>query len=91
MIGQYVKRLRVPYCSDSYPPGSLGIHVVWGKGVLLSLFITCSVIRLSGVNGFGFFVVCVLIVMYSVIGTISESVVCVGQVCRVFRYVCVFE
>ena len=44
-----------------------------------------------GLTGLGFFIVCVLIVMCSVIGTISESVVCVGQVCRVFRYVCVFE
>ena len=32
-----------------------------------------------GLTGLGFFIVCVLIVMCSVIGTISESVVCVGQ------------
>ena len=52
---------------------------MFGEKGFYCLCITCCVIRLSGVNGFGFFIVCVLIVMCSVIGTISESVVCVGQ------------
>jgi hypothetical protein len=63
---------------------------MFGEKGFYCLCITCCVIRLSGVNGFGFFIVCVLIVMCSVIGTISESVVCVGQVCRVFC-MCVFD
>ena len=59
---------------------------MFGEKGFYCLCITCCVIRLSGVNGFGFFIVCVLIVMCNVIGTISESVVCVFVSCAV----CVF-
>ena len=60
---------------------------MFGEKGFYCLCITCCVIRLSGVNGFGLFIVCVLIVMCGVIGTISESCVCWS----VFCYVGCFE
>ena len=67
------------YCGDSYPPGSLGISDVGKKGFIA--FCQFVSVRLSGVNGFGVFIVCVLFIVCSVAATVTETCMSVGWVC----------
>ena len=68
------------YCGDSYPPGSLGIRDAgWEKGFIAFCQFVSD--RLSGVNGFGVFIVCVLFIVCSVAATVTETCMSVGWFC----------
>ena len=76
------------YCGDSYPRGVWVFVMPVGKKGFIAFCQFVSV-RLSGVNGFGVFIVCVLFIVCSVAATVTETCMSVGWLCgALFLGVC---